>query len=165
MNSRQVVLRTVTRLTPATRWYPLRRALLAAQGFDVHPTAQVTASACFLIRDVSIGAESFVGHHFQVYGGSASRLTIGERCAVGPDVRVFAGTHEMADSRCRAGAARSTEVTVEDGCWIGGGAVLVGPCRIGAGSVVAAGAIVRADVPPNSLYFGPRATDLRPLRP
>ncbi|MFC0003695.1 acyltransferase [Micromonospora siamensis] len=92
-------------------------------------------------------------------------MEIGSGCAIGPDVCVLAGTHEIGQADQRAGAGRSTEVIIEDGCWIGGRAVLVGPCRIGHGSVVAAGAIVRADVPPNALYFGPRPTDIRPLTP
>lgn len=43
---------------------------------------------------------------------------------------------------------------VERGCIIHTGARLIGPIRVGAGSVVAANAVVIADVPPGSLVAG-----------
>src|ERR1035438_4342553 len=46
--------------------------------------------------------------------------------------------------------------TVEDHCLIGMGAVLLNNVRVGAGSIVAAGALVAEDtvIPPRSLYMG-----------
>jgi maltose O-acetyltransferase len=163
VSGRRAVFRAVGRLTPSTRWYPLRARLLRAQGFDVARSARVTASATFMVGQVVVGEESFIGHRVRAYGGLHSRIVIGDGCDVGPEVCILAGTHIRASARRRAGEGASTTVIVEDGCWIGGRAVLVGPCRIGAGSMVAAGATVRCDVPPNSLFFGPRSNDLRPL--
>jgi len=151
------------RMTPATRWYRLRAALMRARGYDVSNTARIVSSASFAVGSLEVGGEAFIGHRVNVYGSPHSRVVIGARCDVGPEVSMLAGTHEVAGSDRRAGAGKATEILIEEGCWIGGRATLVGPCRVGAGSVVAAGSIVRSDVPPNSLYFGPRASDLRPL--
>ena len=55
--------------------------------------------------------------------------------------------------------------TVEDGCLIGMGAILLNGCVIGKGSLVAAGALVLQDqvIPPASLVVGSPCRVLRPL--
>jgi len=45
-------------------------------------------------------------------------------------------------------------VHIEDNVWIGAGAVILPGVRIGRGSIVAAGAVVREDVPPGALVAG-----------
>jgi maltose O-acetyltransferase len=163
MSLGRLLLATLFRGTPPTRFYPFRVFLLRAQGFDVSPTARITASASFLVGGLSIGDETFVGHHVHAYGGPDSRIHIGARCDIGPDVCILAGTHAMSGHRRRAGAGMATTVRIGDGCWIGGRAVIVGPCTIDSGSVVAAGATVRGDVPADTLCLGPRPEDRRPL--
>jgi serine O-acetyltransferase len=58
----------------------------------------------------------------------------------------------------RAGDFRGP--TIGDGVQIGSGAQLIGPIEVGEGAVVAAGAVVVADVPPGSTVAGVPA---RPL--
>ena len=50
--------------------------------------------------------------------------------------------------------ASATPVIVEDDVLIGANAVVIEGCRIGAGSVVAAGAVVVSDVAPNTVVAG-----------
>lgn len=45
------------------------------------------------------------------------------------------------------------EIVIEDDVWIGFGAIILSGVRIGRGSVIAAGAIVREDVPPYSIFI------------
>ena len=54
-------------------------------------------------------------------------------------------------------------MTIGDGCWLGARAVVLPGVRIGAGSIVAAGALVTRDVPPNSLVAGVPAKLVRDL--
>jgi maltose O-acetyltransferase len=160
---RRSTLRTAIRCTPSTRIYPLRNRLFKMQGLHVDSTARITSSAIFLLEQVKIGPDTFIGHHFRAYGSVESHLIIGKRCDIGPEVSVLAGTHHVGNAERRAGRCCATDVLIGDGAWIGGRASIIGPCVIGAGSIVAAGAIVRSDVPDNHLYFGPRSTDLKPL--
>ena len=74
----------------------------------------------------------------------------------GHRVMLLAGTHDV-----RAGAARGRaiprdgyDIVVEEGAWIASGAIVTGPCRIGAYAVVAAGAVVRDDVAPYTMVAG-----------
>ncbi|MEY2443252.1 MAG: hypothetical protein QOJ46_2678, partial [bacterium] len=50
-----------------------------------------------------------------------------------------------------------------EGAWIGSGAIVLGPCRIGAHAVVAAGAVVTEDVAPETLVAGVPARTVRSL--
>ena len=44
--------------------------------------------------------------------------------------------------------------TIEDGCWIGGGVIILPGITIGYGSVIGAGSVVTKDIPANSLAVG-----------
>ena len=57
----------------------------------------------------------------------------------------------------------SKDIVVEDGVWIGTRALICPGVTIGAGSVVAAGAVVIRSVPPNSLIAGVPAKVVRKL--
>jgi acetyltransferase-like isoleucine patch superfamily enzyme len=54
-------------------------------------------------------------------------------------------------------------ITVEDGAWIGAGAIVVDGVRVGARAVVGAGAVVTRDVPPRTLAAGVPARVIRQL--
>ena len=76
-----------------------------------------------------------------VLGG---RATVGKNCHVGAGA-VLAGVIEPASA---------TPVIVEDDVLIGANAVVIEGCRIGKGAVVAAGAVVVADVEPETVVAG-----------
>ena len=54
-------------------------------------------------------------------------------------------------------------ITIETNVWIGTAATVLQGVRIGAGSVVAAGAVVTRDVPPATLVAGVPAKVIREL--
>ena len=79
---------------------------------------------------------------------------------------MLTGTHDVARrglERQRAVPAEGRDVHVEEGAWVGSGAILVGPCRIGAHAVVAAGSVVTADVAPQTVVAGVPARLVRRL--
>ena len=45
-------------------------------------------------------------------------------------------------------------VTIEDGCWIGGGVIILPGVTIGQKSAIGAGSVVTKDIPANSLAVG-----------
>lgn len=57
----------------------------------------------------------------------------------------------------------ASPITIKNGCWICSGAVICGGVTIGENSIVAAGAVVNRDVPPNSLVAGVPARVLRKI--
>jgi acetyltransferase-like isoleucine patch superfamily enzyme len=54
-------------------------------------------------------------------------------------------------------------VVIEDNVWIGRAAIIMPGVTIGEGSIVAAGAVVMSDVPPNTLVLGNPARQIRKL--
>lgn len=132
-----------------------RVRLLRFRGFDVALSARCVASVRIAAPTVTIGEDAYIGHEVRIYGGKGSYVTIAPRVDIGPSVLILAGTHRIGPPDRRAGVGMGTRVTIEEGAWVGGGAVIVGDCRIGRGAMVAAGAVVRNDVEPNAIYYGP----------
>jgi acetyltransferase-like isoleucine patch superfamily enzyme len=62
------------------------------------------------------------------------------------------------------GPLRFGEVTVEDGCDLGVGAVLLPGVRIGEGAIVGAGSVVTRNIPPFTVAAGNPARVLRNRR-
>ena len=55
--------------------------------------------------------------------------------------------------------------TLEDGCLVGIGAIVLNGVTVGAGALVAAGSVVTKDVPPGTLVMGAPAAVKRELSP
>jgi acetyltransferase-like isoleucine patch superfamily enzyme len=53
------------------------------------------------------------------------------------------------------------EIIVEDDVWIGHGAILLTPLRVGRGSIISAGSVVTKDVPPYAVVAGVPARVIR----
>ncbi|PLW24298.1 hypothetical protein PCASD_09269 [Puccinia coronata f. sp. avenae] len=81
-------------------------------------------------------------------------VTFGSRVICGPNVQIYAATHSTDVAERQKGLERAYPITVGDDVWIGGSTVLIGPCTIGNGTTIAAGAVVRGDVPANVVFGG-----------
>ena len=122
----------------------------------------------------NIGAHCFVGGgrltlgrstyvNFGCFFDTSAPITIGARCALGPQVAILTSSHDLGPVHQRAGQLSASPVEIGDGCWIGARATILPGVTLGPGAVVAAGACVTADCEPNSLYGGVPARLLRSL--
>lgn len=93
---------------------------------------------------INIGAVVGSGTMIDMGAILGGRATVGARCHIGAGA-VLAGVVEPASA---------TPVVVEDDVLIGANAVVIEGVRIGKGAVVAAGAVVIADVPENAVVAG-----------
>lgn len=98
-----------------------------------------------------------------LYLNLSGPISIGQRVVIGHHVVIVTDTHDMSDPSCRGGERRSLPVTVEDGAWIGARSTILPGVTVGRGAVVAAGAVVTRDVPPNAVVGGVPARVLRTL--
>lgn len=107
-----------------------------------------------------IGGNSHVGDHstLDVYDD----ILIGDDVALGGYNIVYTHDHQpQADGPAWTGPITSGKVVIEDGAWIGAGAIILPGVTIGRRAVVAAGAVVSRDVAPGTVVAGVPA---RPLR-
>ena len=124
----------------------------------IHPTAYIDDSAQ-VIGDVEVGEESSVWMS-TVLRGDVHSIRVGRRTNIqdGSVVHVMAGSHPttIGDHVTVGHGAIVHGCTIEDQCLVGMGAIILNGARIGAGSIVAAGALVveQMNVPPKSLVMG-----------
>ena len=88
---------------------------------------------------------------------SSGEITVEEYAFFGHSVAILTGTHDItAFDRARQVAVPKSgrDVVVGRGAWVSTNTVVLGPCRIGEHAVVAAGSVVRADVPPYTVVGG-----------
>ena len=77
-------------------------------------------------------------------------------------VNLITGGHPVEPDKRRA-YLTAAPITIERNVWIGAAATVLPGVHIGAGAVVAAGAVVTRDVPPATLVAGVPATVVRNL--
>ena len=112
-----------------------------------------------VIGDVDIGDESSVWM-CAVVRGDVNTIRIGRRSNVqdAAVVHAMTGTHQtsIGDNVTIGHAAVIHGCTIEHQCLIGMGAILLNGSHVGAGSIVAAGALLTENmkVPPKSLVMG-----------
>jgi maltose O-acetyltransferase len=102
---------------------------------------------------LSVGTGCLIGH--DVTFGLDGEISLGRNVSVGPYCRLYTATHRIGAHRRRMDPlVLARTIVVEDGVWIGMGALILPGVRLGAGSVVSAGAVVTRDVPPDTLVAG-----------
>ena len=121
-------------------------------------------TGAYLAEDVSVIGDVVVEEDASIWYGSVLRgdtdaIVIGARTSIQDNsvVHCAAGLPTVIGKDCVVGHnAILHSCTVEDGCLIGMGAVLLDGCHIGSGSIVAAGAVVSPHkvIPPGSMVMG-----------
>ena len=101
-------------------------------------------------KNIKIGKDVFVnsGCCFQDQGG----VTLGDGCLVGHNVVFATLDHDKRPGR--RGDMIAAPIVVGKDVWIGAHATILKGVTIGDGAIVAAGAVVTRDVPPNTIAAG-----------
>lgn len=112
--------------------------------------------------NLTIGSRTFI--NFGLTALDVVPITIGDDVQMGPNIQLLAPTHPLDSERRIAGWESGEPITIEDGCWLGGGVIVCPGVTIGRRSVIGAGAVVTRDIPPFSLAVGNPARVIRALR-
>lgn len=88
---------------------------------------------------------------------------IGDNTGIGPRCTIITSTHAIGDGAKRAGDLAPKPVRIGNGVWIGAGSLILPGVTIGDGAIIGAGSVVTKDVPPNSVWVGYAARELRTL--
>jgi maltose O-acetyltransferase len=111
-------------------------------------------------RGIRLGNRSGLGVNCRVGGP----LILGDNVMMAPGVIILTINHRFDDLQVPMidqGFLPTREVVVEDDVWIGTNAIILPGCRLGRGSIIAAGAVVTKDVPPLAIVGGNPARVIR----
>lgn len=149
---------------PPSRLFALRRACLRAMRVDVAADASVCGGGWIYGQGVlRIGQGCWISPSTVLYTHADAPILIGDRCDIGPFVRILTGGHRIGPAAHRAGEGIADPVMIGAGCWIGASTTILGGVMIGEGTVVAAGSVVTGDLPANVLAAGVPARVKRAL--
>lgn len=117
--------------------------------------------------NIHVGKECFVNYHCTFL--DVAEITLGDGVWIGANVTLATPSRPfLAEERLNANypdgyhdLEYAAPITIEDGCWLCSSATICGGVTIGKNSIVAAGAVVLRDVPPNSIVGGVPARVIR----
>ncbi|MBY0099492.1 sugar O-acetyltransferase [Mesobacillus maritimus] len=110
-------------------------------------------------KNIKVGKNVFInsGCRFQDQGG----ITIGDGVLIGHNVVLATLNHDI-DPRKRS-TLHPAPISIGQDVWIGANATVVPGVTIGDGAIIAAGAVVTKDVPPNVIVGGVPAKVLKKI--
>lgn len=118
---------------------------------------------------VDYGCNISLGERFYANFGltilDCGLVTIGDRVMFGPNVSIYAATHETDVRSRRDNVEYAKPVVIGDDCWIGGQVVILPGVTIGKGCTIAAGAVVSRDIPDWSVAMGQPAKVVKTVQP
>jgi len=94
------------------------------------------------------------------FNTSCGAIRLGRRVLISENVMFLTGKHmniaeaENIQGELHAVPESGRDIVVEEGVYIGSGAILVGPVKVGAHATVAAGAVVTKDVEARTMVAG-----------
>ena len=122
--------------------------------FSLGQNSVVESYSCInnAVGDIIIGDHTRIGIHNTIIGP----VTIGSHVNLAQGITVTALNHNFSDTTRRIDeqGISTNPVTIENDVWIGANAVILPGVTIGQHAVVAAGAVVTADVPANTVVGG-----------
>ena len=127
--------------------------------------------------NVSVGAPFLCDYGCNIITGSnvsinmncsfidCNQIKIGNNVMIASNVQIYTATHpvELAERLTPDWTPESGKhfcqvyalpVEIGDGCWIGGGVIILPGTKIGAGRLIGAGSVVTRDIPPNCVAVG-----------
>lgn len=110
-------------------------------------------------KHIKLGKNIFINHActFLDLGG----ITIEDDVQIGPKVSLITENHPVDPSQRKHLELKS--ILIKRNAWIGAGATILPGVIIGENSIVAAGAVVNKDVPPNTIVGGVPAKILKAI--
>ncbi|OAX48512.1 MULTISPECIES: sugar O-acetyltransferase [Paenibacillus] len=110
-------------------------------------------------KNIRVGRNVFINHActFMDRGG----ITLEDNVLIGPKVNLITINHPLEPAERRS--TISTPIVIKKNAWLGAGTMIMPGVTIGENSIVAAGAVVTKDVPPNTIAAGVPAKIIKNL--
>jgi acetyltransferase-like isoleucine patch superfamily enzyme len=111
--------------------------------------------------NITVGRRVFIGYDCTFTGHAP--IDIADEVMIAHKVNLITGGHPVEPDE-RYAYITAEPIAIDTNVWIGAAATVLPGVHIGAGSVVAAGAVVTRDVPPATLVAGVPARVIRSLQ-
>ena len=122
-------------------------------------TAGPFYAKCFRNSELVIGDGCFFNHNCSITCGD--KIEIGDHCLFANNVVIVDHDHKLSENGLVKGEYSTSPVVIGNNVWCGSNAVILRGVHIGDGAVIAAGAVVRLDVPAHTLVAGVPARIIR----
>ena len=145
-------------------WTPAFRArILALAGARVGKNNRVYPFLTIVnyVDEIYLGDDVFL--NVNVTFGANAPIVISSGVSVGPGCCFLPTTHHVGEPTRRAGRASASPIRIGRGAWLGANVTVLGGVTVGAGSIIAAGAVVTDDIPENVIAGGVPARVIRPI--
>ena len=103
-------------------------------------------------KNIKLGKNVFVNINNYFMDGAS--IEIGDNVFIGPSCGFYTANHPLNYTRRNQGLEKALPIKVGNNCWFGANVSVMPGVTIGAGCVIAAGAVVTKDMPDNSLIAG-----------
>lgn len=117
-------------------------------------------SPCKLMADRE-GAVIEIGNNCRIHGTcihAYQSITIGNNCLIAANTQIIDGNgHALSFPEVQNRINTTdygTPIVIEDNVWIGANSIILGGTRIGNGTIISAGSVVKGDIPAMSIYGG-----------
>lgn len=156
------LVRAAWRTLPTVRFGAVALLRLAqALGGRVGPLGSLVKQGNHLLTGCDVAYQAEVGPGLVLYHPTG--VVVGPECRIGARARIMQGATVGSDAVV-AGADRGGSPTIGDDAFIGPGAVVVGPVRLGDRVRVGANAVVSDSFPSDVVVAGAPARVVRHLR-
>jgi acetyltransferase-like isoleucine patch superfamily enzyme len=142
----------------------IRIKILRMFGIQIHPTSIIRSNVFIGGRSLKIGTFSFI--NINCFLDGCAPILIGDYVHIGPYAKFLTGTHTINSGVMRrSGKSENSFLPIEikRGVWIGMGVMILPGVTIEEGCVIGAGAVVVKSTEPNGLYLGCPAKRVKEL--
>lgn len=116
---------------------------------------------CSYGRNTCLGDHVFLNATCTILDNNEVR--VGDHVMFGPMVQIYTAIHPLQAEARNQGWETTKPITIEEGVWVAGGAILLPGVTIGRNAVVGAGAVVSQSVPANTVVAGNPARVIREI--
>lgn len=154
-----LVMFLVNNLFAGAYLFEVKRRLLNGIGYSLGEGTKVVGPV-YSPGKLKTGVNCWLGRNLTIHGDGA--VEIGDNCNIAPDVTFLTGGH-TADAQEEGTEEAPASICVEEGCWVGTGAILCQNITIQKGCMVIPSACVMKNVPEKTLIGGVPARVMKKL--